>query len=100
MAYKPSDNENFDNLLMLFALLITTAMVFALFCGFFWLYDNLQHINSVAAKLVQAHPVVAPAAALTCICMAPATFFMLFALHHRRDDHGEFEMLGEPEGLS
>lgn len=93
MDYKPLDTENADNLLMLLALLITTAMVFALLCGFFWIYTNLPQINPAAARLVQAYPVAAPAAALTCICMTPATFFMLFALYHRRSEGADLEML-------
>lgn len=100
MGYKPLEKENSDNLLMLFALLITIAMVFAFLCGFFWTYTNLPQINPAAAKLVQAYPVAAPAAALTCICMAPATFFMLFALYHRRTDRTEFEILADPDNLS
>lgn len=86
MGYKPTSDEHFDNLLILFALLISAALIFALFCGFFWLYERIGDISTVAATIVQAHPVAAPAAALTCICMTPAVLFMLFAIHHRHSE--------------
>ncbi|WP_323847315.1 hypothetical protein [Microbulbifer magnicolonia] len=99
MAYKPTDNENIDNLLMLAALLFVTAMLFAFFCGFFWVFANLDDINAVAAAMVQKHPVAVPAAALTCICMTPGLLFMLLAIYLRRE-RAQYEVLTGPGSLS